>query len=214
MIRSRQMKNFDKDLFLQDLASYDWLGVVNSADSVDEAVNKWSELVSLLIEKHAPIRERRVTERFCPWITPSLKKLFKTRDKLKANAVKMRSEILMSAYKQARCKANNLNRKMKREYFSNKLESCEGNIKETWKTVNQLINKRSKTTNILSIKEDEKVISNPQDIAETTNHFFVTLEKISVIRYRLQKILFSMGTLETKLFQVRFRSPRLTKRKF
>ena len=87
-------------------------------------------------------------------------------------------------------------------------------MKETWKTVNQLINKRSKTTNILSIKEDEKVISNPQDIAETMNHFFATLEKISVIRYRLQKILFSMETLEMKLFQIRFRSPRLTKRKF
>ena len=83
----------------------------------------------------------------------------------------------MSAYKQVRCKANNLNRKMKREYFSNKLESCEGNIKETWKTVNQLINKRSKTTNILSIKEDEKVISNPQDLAETMNHFFCNIGK-------------------------------------
>ena len=38
MIRLRQMKNVDKDLFLQDLASYDWLSVVNNADSVDEAV--------------------------------------------------------------------------------------------------------------------------------------------------------------------------------
>ena len=73
VIRSRQMKNFDKDLFLQDLAAPDWLSVVNNADSVDEAVNKWSELVSLVIENHVPIRERRVTERFCPWITPSLK---------------------------------------------------------------------------------------------------------------------------------------------
>ena len=66
---------------------------------------------------------------------------------------------------------------MKREYFSNKLESCEGNINETWKTVNQLINKRSKTTNILSIKEDEKVISHPLDIAETMNHFFCNIGK-------------------------------------
>ena len=79
-------------------------------------------------------------------------------------------------------KANNLNRKMKREYFSNKLESCEGNIKETWKTVNQLINKRSKTTNILSIKEDEKVISNPLDIAETMNHFFYNIGKKILLR--------------------------------
>ena len=120
------MKNFDNDLFPQDLASYDWLSVANSADSVDEAVNKWSELVSLVTDKHAPIREQRVTERFCHWITPSLKKLFKTRDKHKANAVKMRSEILISAYKHVRCKANNLDCKMKREYFSNNSNPVRG----------------------------------------------------------------------------------------
>ena len=102
---------------------------MNNADSVDDAVNKWSELVSLVIEKHAPIRERRVTERFCPWITPSLKQLFRTRDKLKVKAVKMKSEILMSAYKQVRCKANNLNRKIKRDYF-----------KEAYRNQNLLLN--------------------------------------------------------------------------
>ena len=47
---------------------------MNSTDNVDNAVNKWSELVSLVIEEHASIRERRVTERFSPWITQSLKK--------------------------------------------------------------------------------------------------------------------------------------------
>ena len=39
------------------------------------------------------------------------------------------------------------------------------------------MNKRSTTTNILSIKEDEKVISNPLDIAETMNHLFCNIGK-------------------------------------
>ena len=54
MIKSKQITIFDKDLIFQNLASYDRLGVVNIADIVDEAVNKWSVLVSLVIEKHAP----------------------------------------------------------------------------------------------------------------------------------------------------------------
>ena len=59
----------------------------------------------------------------------------------------------MSAYKHMRCKVNNLNQSLKTQYFTNKLRSCEGNIKETWKTMNQVINKRSKTTNIKALKE-------------------------------------------------------------
>ena len=45
-IKTREMKNFDKDRFLLDLASYDWQGIVNNASSIDHAVNKWSELDS------------------------------------------------------------------------------------------------------------------------------------------------------------------------
>ena len=116
--------------------------------SLDAAVGRWSDTLSQIIDKHAPLREKRVSERFCPWITPELKKICRTRDKLKIAAVKSNSELLMSAYKHMRCKANNLKQSLKTQYFTNKLRSCEGNIKETWKTMNQVINKRSKTTNI------------------------------------------------------------------
>ena len=76
-----------------------------------------------------------------------------------------------------RCKANNLNSKMKRNYFSNKIQSCAGDTKETWKTINQLVNKRSKTTEILSLKDGKHTISKPQDIAETMNKFFCNVGK-------------------------------------
>ena len=90
---------------------------------------------------------------------------------MKVAAVKAKYELLMSAYRQKRCKANDLNSKMKRNYVSNKIQSCAGDTKETWKTINQLVNKRSKTTEILSLKDDEDIISKPQEVAETMNKF-------------------------------------------
>ena len=124
-----------------------------------------------------PLRERRVTERFSPWITPELKQLLRARDKLKTRAVQAKSQLLMDAYKQMRCKANNLNRKLKREHFFSKIESNKGNIKETWRTINKLVNKRPKTTEISTIREGDRVISDPTEIADSMNQFFCIVGK-------------------------------------
>ena len=58
--------------------------------------------------------------------------------------------------------------KFKSSFYPNCLSEW-NNTKETWKTINQLVNKRSKTTQILSLKDGEHTISKPQDIAETMN---------------------------------------------
>ena len=42
----------------------------------------------------------------------------------------------MEFYKNLRNEVNSLNKKLKREYFSNKLQENIGNLKETWKIVN------------------------------------------------------------------------------
>ena len=67
-----------------------------------------------------------------------------TRTCLKTRAVKGKAQLRMNAYKKMQCKANNLNRKLKREHFFSKIESNKGSTKETWKTTNELVNKRSK----------------------------------------------------------------------
>ena len=76
-----------------------------------------------------------------------------------------------------RCKANNLNQSLKTQYFTNRLRSCEGNIKETWKTMNQVINKRSKTTNIRALQEGDETITDNKSIADTMNSFFCNVGK-------------------------------------
>ena len=68
----------------------------------------------------------------------------RTRDKLKRSVVKSKSALLRDSYRQVRNKVNSLDTQQKKEYYNNKISECKGNMKESWKTINRLINKRSK----------------------------------------------------------------------
>ena len=68
-----------------------------------------------------------------------------------------------------------LNEQRKREYFTHKIASCEGDLKNTWKTINNVLSKKSKTTNISSISIEGKHISSSAGIAESMNDFFCTI---------------------------------------
>ena len=107
-----------------------------------------------------------------PWKSSDLKRLFKARDKIKIAAVKTKTEFLISAYRQLRNKATKMNRDVKRAYFMNKIHASEGNLKETWKTIDKLVNKRSKTTNISSLNVDGNPVTDPVGIANSMAQFF------------------------------------------
>ena len=91
-------------------------------------------MLAMIIPKHARILERRFSERYSPWLTSDLKHMFRSRDELKMAAVKKKSEVLMAAYKQLRNKVNSTRKRLKRDYFTNKIKASEGNLKETWAT--------------------------------------------------------------------------------
>ena len=78
-------------------------------------VTQWSTLFSLIIDKHAPIKSLRVSERYCPWVNEDLKKLIRIRDKFRRAAVKSNSLLLI----------------LKRQYFSETLAHAKGNMKES-----------------------------------------------------------------------------------
>ena len=91
------MKNFYEELFLADIASVDWQAFLHCSTDINVIVEQWTKMLALIIQRHAPILERHVSEQYSPWITPHLKRMIRTRDKLKTEAVKKKSEILMLA---------------------------------------------------------------------------------------------------------------------
>ena len=201
-ISTRQMKNFDQTKFVNDLLEVDWNGIVQNTDDIDVVINNWTSIFSLILERHAPIRERRVSEKFCPWLTSDLKVMCKARDKLKKQAIRSKSEVLMQSYRHIRNKVNKMNEELKRHYFTHKIASCEGDLKRTWQTINNVLNKKSKTTNIASLNIDGKHISTNADIAESMNSFFCTIgetlsDKIAQTRNPLLENDYEVNTQKT-----------------
>ena len=49
-----------------------------------------------------------------------------------------------------------------KEYFTDKVHSCEGNIKDSWSTFNILINKQPRKTMISSLIVDGNVVTKPE----------------------------------------------------
>ena len=175
-ISTRQMKNFDQNEFVNDLLGVDWRGIVRNTEDINVVVNNWTKIFSLILEKHAPRRNRRVSDKFCPWLTNDFKLMCRARDNLKKNKLFVHeSEILMQSYRHVRNRVNKLNGKLEREYFTQKIASCEGDLKNTWKTINKVLNKKSKTTNISSINIEGKHISDSAGVAESMNDFLCTI---------------------------------------
>ena len=88
MIKTRKMKNFNEDAFLRDVSGICWELLLSETDDINTLVNNRSNLFSLIIDKHAPITEMRVSEKCCPFIDKDLRDLMQTRDKLKKVASK------------------------------------------------------------------------------------------------------------------------------
>ena len=177
MIKTRKMKNFDKEAFLADVSGICWEQMFSETDDINALVNDWSSLFSLIIDKHAPITEMRVSEKYCPWIDKDLKALMQTRDKLKKAASKRKSQFLMDSYRQVRNKVNTMNSHLKKQYYTDKISSCQGNMKESWKTINELLNKRSKSSNIECLKDLGTETVHKKEISNVMNNFFCSVGK-------------------------------------
>ena len=142
-IMSRKMNKFNQTDFMLDVINIPWETIVRSYETVEEVVYHFTETLNLVIEKHAPLQQRRVSQKYCLWLTPDLNKLRKFRDKLKKSAVKFKSKILMESYRHVHNKVNLLNRALRKKDYSNKIQENVGNLRQTWKIANQILNKSS-----------------------------------------------------------------------
>ena len=105
--------------------------MLTGTDDINTLVNNWSKLFSLIIEKHAPITEMRVSEKYCPWIDKDRRDLMHTRDRLRKAASKRKSQFLMDSCRQVRNKVNSRNIQLKKQCFIDKISACQGDMKES-----------------------------------------------------------------------------------
>ena len=94
----------------------------------------------------------RIPEKYYPRIDKDLKKLMQARDKLKKAAAKRKYQFLMDSNRKVRNKINVLNILPKKQYYTDEISACQGKMKESWRAINELLNKRSKSRNMDCLK--------------------------------------------------------------
>ena len=70
-----------------------------------------------------------------------LKNLMRARDKIKTATIKRQSPIILDSYRQIRNKVNLLNKLLKSRIALTRFPPIRGNLKDSWKTIDELLNK-------------------------------------------------------------------------
>ena len=133
---------------------------------------EWKNRFLAVADMHAPQETKKVRSVNSPWITKNIRQKMRHRDFLKKKAIQTKSKHYHQAYKKERNELNKLIKKTKVEYFTNQINSCEKDPKEMWKTINKLINKTSKITNISEISQNGNRVTDEATIANTLNEYF------------------------------------------
>lgn len=168
----RCFKTFDETAFLVDL-QHDLRNFDIDQETIDDDFGAFHTIIIDLLDKHAPIKTRRVkSSRLPAWYSPEIGQARLARDKYKR--LKQWPE-----YKIYRNKTRNLIRKAKRQHFTNSVE----NLKDTstiWRHL-RAVNKGSMTSG--KSLPDELIIdgehyTDSQTIATKFNEYFTSIAQI------------------------------------
>ena len=134
-------------------------------DNPNDMWHDWKNSFLSIVDKHAPLRSKRVKALKSPWVTPSLKQRMHKRDITKLNATRSNDPVVWLNYKQICNSVNNAIRQAKKSYYTNALHDNEGNSRTTWRVVNDLTSRKSNGPSIKEIKQNSVSICNPQELA-------------------------------------------------
>ena len=117
-------------------------------DDPNEMWNVWKPSFLKVVNKHAPMRKRKVKSKSSPWITAGLRQKMRKRDFLKNQAVKRNSHRVWNDYKKARNEVNATIREARANFFNDSIKKHSGDLKETWNVINSSLGHKPKMTDI------------------------------------------------------------------
>ena len=137
----------------------------------------WKSFFDEILNKHAPLYNKRIRSRQSRWITPAIKQLMRDRDFHKKKAIKFNSRYHWSKYQNLRNRVNIEIKLAKSHFYQCEFQNCcrSSDLKKTWALINSLSGKKNKSSHINEIVVNNNTISDPTAIAEFFNDYFVNI---------------------------------------
>ena len=127
------------------------------------------------IDRHAPLKSKRVRLSKSPWINSNLKKLMHKRDILKLKAIRSKNPNDWREFRKHRNFVNSQVRIAKQSYYNNTFQENKGNVRNTWRVINKLTSRKVKNSSIKETKLNDKSIHDSPELSETFNSHFATI---------------------------------------
>ena len=162
---------------INDLVNADWKEIYDS-DDINCMYNTFTEKITELYQSNCPVIYEKVKRKRPdkPWMTNGLKHACRKKNLLYKEFLKTRTNVSEEKYKKYKNKLTAILRRCEKQYLTELLEINKGNMKETWKILNGLINKKSKGKQISTeFNGDESKITGDKTIANGFNNVFVNI---------------------------------------
>ena len=176
-IRCRDYRNYDPLLMNRDIRQ----SRINEVDKIKNVNDAWNHIKNILLDvfqKHAPITNKRVRGKLCPWLTNNLKSKMNTRDKLLRKMRKTKLQFDINVYKAKRNEVNIALRKAKSKYFKNLLSENTNSPKKFWKTPKSIFPFESKSNNSKSFLIENEFKLMPSKIATGFANFYTNIASV------------------------------------
>ena len=170
--RNFSMCNISKFLFL--LHSELWEDVYNY-DSPDVSYNNFIKCFLKNFNICFPKICFRPSTNGKKWITPAIKQACLTKNKLYKRYLRHRTDVHLQEYKIYRNRLTSVIRTAKKTYFNELFMHSNNSIQNTWQNINSLICNNNRYVNITELKKNDTHITNPKEISDVFNDFFVNV---------------------------------------
>ena len=148
-------------------------------NSVQIAFSNFFTLFNKLYNHYFPVKLQKITRRGIhkPWITLTLIKRMEIRDNL--GKLAKRHIIDEKIFKDFRNRLTSEIRKAKADYFGTKFNETKGDMKETWRTINNVIKPTGNPNNEIKLMNNNIVVSNDEVPNAFVEYFTGIAEKLT-----------------------------------
>jgi predicted transport protein len=161
----------------RDFSKYNKVDFGNDLDrklrnEINVTYDKFENVFLETLEHHAPQKSKVIRANSKPYVTKDMRKAIMLRSQLKNKLYTYNTPEYLAAYKHQKNYCNRLYKKEKKKFYSNlDLRNITDNRK-FWKTVQPFFGNKGGSREKIVLVENEQVINNDQEVAQTFNDYF------------------------------------------
>jgi hypothetical protein len=167
-----------KRKFINSIKDIDWNQQLSSSDPSLDEYDILINIISSEYNKCFPFTKSHKSRKNTPrkvWMTESLVRSCRKKEKLYKLYVKNQTEHNKLKYKNYRNKLNKLLHSVEQDYYHTKFELLSHDTKKTWQIIKTLLGKNMLSVPVESFKCSSTLISDKNEIANKFNEFFVNV---------------------------------------